>query len=230
MSYKSDDIAAGEVWGSLWILSYEGIKGGHKHFKCSCKCGKVKVMSVYSILKSKTKSCGCISHKQTALRRFKHGGLHTKEYHTWQRMKQRCYNETCEDFKEYGGRGIKVCDSWIDSFENFLKDIGKAPEKISSLDRIDVNGNYEPSNCRWATPQTQAYNQRIYKSSSTGKTGVTWSKKGNRYEARISKDNKEYYLGYFKCFDDAVKAREEAEMKYYGYLKHGSYFREEYNA
>ncbi len=162
-----------------------------------------------------------------------HGLEKTTEYLTWQRMKGRCYNIKNQDYPEYGGRGITVCDRWLEDFgagfANFLEDMGNKPTEQHSLDRVEVNAGYSKENCRWATSQTQAYNQRIYKSSSTGKTGVTWSKKGNRYEARISKDNKEYYLGYFKCFDDAVKAREEAEMKYYGYLKHGSYFREELN-
>jgi hypothetical protein len=75
-------------------------------------------------------------------------------------MKTRCYNPNTEYYKHYGGRGIKVCDRWLNSYENFLKDMGPKPSLIYSLDRIDVNGNYEPSNCKWSTPKEQVNNRR----------------------------------------------------------------------
>ena len=157
-----------------------------------------------------------------------HGQSRTVEYLTLQRIKGRCLNVKNPDYLEYGGRGIKVCDRWSfnpkSGYFNFLSDMGLRPTPEHSLDRIDVNGNYEPSNCRWATPQTQAYNQRPYKSSKSGKVGVTWNNKASRWESRISKGGVEKYLGFFIDFEDAVKAREDAELEFYGFLKHGSYF------
>ncbi len=162
-----------------------------------------------------------------------HGLSSSAEYQTLQRVRGRCLNPENPDYVEYGARGITICERWLEDcgkgFLNFLEDMGERPEG-KTLDRINVDGNYEPSNCRWATPQTQAYNQRPYKCSKSGKVGVTWNKKSSKWEARISKDCKEIYLGFFPEFKEAVKAREDAEIRYYGYLKHGSYFdNKEYN-
>ena len=82
------------------------------------------------------------------------------ERHAWQAMNRRCYNPKCPDYQDYGARGITVCERWRDSFENFLADMGPRPSSKHSIDRIDVNGNYEPSNCRWATLKEQLRNQR----------------------------------------------------------------------
>lgn len=83
-----------------------------------------------------------------------------KEYAAWYHMIRRCTDSSCHNYEDYGGRGIKVCDRWLNSFDNFVDDMGKAPSKAFSLDRVDNNGNYEPSNCRWATPHQQKANCR----------------------------------------------------------------------
>ncbi len=109
--------------------------------------------------------------------RRKHGLSKTKEYYAWGHMKSRCYKETYYLFKEYGGRGVTVCDRWMCSFENFIADVGMAPSRNHTIDRIDSNGNYEPSNVRWAdwkTQQRNRRNNRIVDISGESKTLAEW--------------------------------------------------------
>lgn len=108
---------------------------------------------------------------------YKHGckmrGQATVEYKTWLSMKRRCYDASFKDYHNWGGRGVRVCERWNASFENFLADMGKRPSKIHSIDRIDSSGNYEPSNCRWATPDIQGANKRTSRQITVG--GVTYA-------------------------------------------------------
>lgn len=142
------------------------------------------------------------------------GKKHTREYISWYSMKTRCYNTNREDYKNYGGRGISVCDKWLDSFESFLNDMGFCPDG-HSLDRINVEGDYEPSNCRWADRTTQCTNSRVRSDNKVGCKGVNWHSKERKWNARISVKGKRISLGSFKNLNDAIKARKEAEIKYW---------------
>lgn len=106
-----------------------------------------------------------------------HGMSKSREYKTWFRMKSRCYDVTCQDYPDYGGRGITVCDDWINSFESFFEYMGKSPGKTHSIDRINNQGNYEPGNVRWATQTQQARNKRtnrLIKYMGESKTMAEW--------------------------------------------------------
>lgn len=127
-----------------------------------CDCGTIKLVRISDVKSGKSKSCGCLERELHLKRVLKHGesiGEKTVEYETWQRLRNRCWNETSADYKDYGARGITVCEEWTNDYLRFLSDMGRRPEG-TSLDRIDNNRGYEPGNCRWATPGIQRRNQR----------------------------------------------------------------------
>jgi hypothetical protein len=137
-------------WTVIRIVPEMG-KYGERYWLCKCECGSEKPVQAAGLRNGKSTSCGCIKHN------FKHGLNETPTYGVWSRMMLRCYNENYPAFKYYGDRGIEVCSRWHD-FLLFLEDVGEKPNDMS-LGRIDNNGNYEPSNCRWETSKQQVRNR-----------------------------------------------------------------------
>jgi hypothetical protein len=126
-------------------------------------------------------------------------------------MKNRCYNKNHPRFKDYGARGIRVCSRWLDSYDNFLEDMGKRPEG-TTLDRIYNDGNYEPGNCRWADNTTQSLNKRKYKSNKSGVTGVYRYTNSEKWVASIRINGKGKHLGIYDDVRTAIQARLKAEL------------------
>jgi hypothetical protein len=128
-------------------------------------------------------------------------------------MKDRCYRQACKSYKNYGGRGIKVYERWLHSFSSFYADMGKRPEGMT-LDRIDNDGDYEPSNCRWATRTAQAINQRMRTDNISGFRGV--SKAAKSWVAQIQIDKKKIYLGVFDTPQEAAYVRDQVALQLHG--------------
>jgi hypothetical protein len=152
--YKRD--LTGLVFGKLTVVEKAPNRpDGLPAWRCLCECGNEKDIRQQSLESGDTQSCGCLCTGA-----IKHGMCYTKVYKAWSSMKHRCFNPDSKHYHNYGGRGIKVCDRWLESFENFYEDMGEPPSAKHSLERLDVNGNYEPNNCTWATVLEQARNRR----------------------------------------------------------------------
>jgi len=151
----------GQKFASITALSVVG-KSASRDLKWlfHCECGNQFVANGYYARSGKITTCPDCAKKRVGLASFKHGQTETPEYAIWSDIKTRCYNSKTKAFKDYGERGIIVCDRWLESFDNFVADMGKRPSKNHSIDRKDCNGNYEPTNCRWATNIEQGENRR----------------------------------------------------------------------
>ena len=147
-----------------------------------------------------------------------HGLTGTPIYNSWRGMKERCDNPKNKRYDSYGGRGITYDKKWS-TFLGFYEDMGSSYIEGFELDRINVNDNYYLENCRWSNQSEQAYNQRKRSDNKSGKTGVGYHKKNNKWTAFIRVNDKQIYLGSFSNIEDAIKARENAEIEYYGYLR-----------
>jgi hypothetical protein len=148
-------------FGRLVVIKRaENDKKGNAMWLCKCDCGEIKPINGSRLRMGKTNSCGCLSQEVSKTIHITHNKSGSKVHNTWLRIKSRCYCSNNIEYSIYGGRGIKVCDRWLESFENFYKDMGEPPTSKHSIDRIDVNGNYEPSNCKWSTMVEQCNNRR----------------------------------------------------------------------
>lgn len=189
------------------------IKGKHPKGMYECKCGNRKLIRVDHVNSGKTKSCGCSSHVTHGQARK---GKYSKEYITWQSMKNRCYLKSSTSFKNYGGRGITVCDEWKNSFEQFLKDMGSCPSKYHSIDRIDNDKGYFKENCRWSTNYIQSINKRGKHESSSKYKGVSYIKRDKKYQAQIQINKKTIIILRSTSELECAKAYNREALKYFG--------------
>lgn len=131
----------------------------------------------------------------------------------WRHMKERCYDETYHSYHRYGGRGIRVCDRWLESFQTFIDDVGFPPFEKAQLDRIDNDGDYEPNNCRWTTAQENCNNRKTY-FNKTGYTGVSYKSRIRKYQSSFNYKRKNIYVGVFDTPEEAYKERVKAIKKF----------------
>lgn len=200
----------GKTFGELLVVDHAGSKSGKALWRCLCSCGTETIKNTSSLTRGKLVSCGCVKYN-------KHGMTGTGAYKSWEAMKARCQNTNSTHYPYYGGRGIGIDPSWED-FTNFFRDMGERPDG-TVLDRIDCNGNYTKTNCRWVDRSESSYNTRKQINNTSGKTGVYWSEKDRVWCAVIGYRGEDVRLGNFKSKEEAINARLEAERKYFGYTK-----------
>lgn len=144
------------------LVGFTKTRQSISHWLCRCKCGNFSIVAKPKLLKGTTKSCGCQNLKELRALSTTHGMSQTRIFRIWVGMQSRCYDPNCESFKDYGARGITICDRWRGSqgFTNFLTDMGQPTTDQHSIDRKENNGNYEPANCKWSDRYEQARNNR----------------------------------------------------------------------
>jgi len=220
---------SGDSYGKLTVIQYSH-QDRHKKSQwwVQCDCGICFTTSGAAMRKGNTLSCGCVNKEHIRNLSKTHGGCgkgvgdYHPNYATWIGMIQRCTSPKNTHYGYYGGRGIRVCEQWLDALnglDNFTRDLGVRPSKKHSLDRIDSNDNYTPENCRWSLPSEQAYNQRKRKNNTTGRTGVYPEKSNGTYWVGICEDGKFNRVMGGLSFEKACEVRTQEEIRIYGYSK-----------
>ena len=155
----------GKKFGRLTVAELVSKHGNYSIYKCICDCSSILNVRSGNLRTGNTQSCGCYHKSQTSKAKKVHGFAKKHPiYSIWEGMKKRCYIQTCKAYKNYGGRGITVCNEWHNDFQPFYDwSIKNGWQKGLTIDRINNNGNYEPSNCRWITMKEQARNTRVNK-------------------------------------------------------------------
>ena len=216
---KSKIEMVGKKFGRLLAIEKAGkTKRGDILWRCLCDCGNEPIIRGSNMRNGNTKSCGCLFKESLSKRFTKHKMCHTPTYCSWDSMFQRCNNSNNPHYKDYGGRGIKICDSWL-KFENFYKDMGKRPDLSFTIERVNNNKGYFSGNCMWATRSEQSRNKRIRKDNKTGVAGITWDKQRQKYHVSIAINHKSFFIGRFATLDQAKENRLVAEQFYWGKIR-----------
>lgn len=190
----------GNKYGRLTIIEKSNKKSKKAHVRCLCDCGNYYEQHLIHIKNGNSSSCGCLGIES----RIKHGFANHSSYNVWRGMMNRCYNKNVDNYKHYGGKGIKVCESWHE-IENFIEDMGERPTIEYSLDRIDSSKDYSIENCRWANWNIQNQNKDFSFNGETPLYNIT--KSCNKYYISVSRERVRRFTS-TKSKQDAVKIRD----------------------
>jgi len=207
------EVEIGGRYGKLTVVSVYRKDGRGNSYLCKCDCGNEVILCRSHLLGVKNrcanKSCGCSHDKQNGM-----SVEYPRLYFVYKGMMRRCYDQNAVNYGRYGEKGTHVCDEWLDGFESFAQwALSNGYSDSLELDRIDYNGDYTPDNCRWADEFVQAHNKGIGRNNSTGIKGVCFSKQAGKYRAYIMRYGVKHELGLFLTLEQAVKSRQEAEIR-----------------
>lgn len=207
---------AGKKYNHLTILGFTGEMKHGTICTCQCDCGTIKNYNLSKVKRGESTNCGCIGYKRMIEKRTKHGLWGTRLYMIYYGMEQRCFNPDDTGYENYGGRGIKVCEEWTNNFQAFCDwAMANGYAEDLTIERKDVNGDYCPENCKWATTTEQARNKRLRTDNVSGVKGVQPFGNTGKWRARIGVNHKEIPLGLFDTIEEAAAARKAAEAKYW---------------
>lgn len=201
----------GKRFGRWVVLEKAESDKNNAMWLCKCDCGNIKIVYGGNIKNGKSSSCGCF-HKEELSRKSKtHGSSSNPIFSVWEGMKRRCYNKKYKQYKDWGGRGIKICEEWKNDPNKFIEwAINNGYNDKLCIDRINNDGDYEPSNCRWIIHRENSLNSRLLRSNnSSGYRGVSLCKRDNNFVATVKYHYKSYRVGSFNTAIEAAKARDK---------------------
>lgn len=206
----------GQKFGRWVVLERaENDRNKNTRWLCRCKCSKERIVQGDHLKSGASTSCGCFRSEFTQKRSKTHGISKSPLYSCWIHMWQRCTNPRDKSYINYGGRGIKIDSKWQD-FEPFRDwALSHGYSNDLTIDRINVNGDYTPSNCQWTNRLEQNRNQRVRSDNTSGCRGVCWDKRSNKWHVTISINGKSKHIKYCVDINDAIIARKNAELKYW---------------
>lgn len=207
----------GQKFNRLTVISKSEKRNNNRevYWCCICECGNTTEVTSCHLRKEYIRSCGCLQIEKVKDRSSTLKQNNPEMYSKWVSMKSRCDNENDNSHVNYGARGITYDIQW-QQFDNFFNDMNVGFSVGLELDRVDVNGNYEKSNCRWVDHSENNFNKRRQSNNTSGKTGVNLMKTG-KYRAYIVKDKKQIHIGVFDTFEQALLERKQKELEIYGY-------------
>lgn len=207
-------------FGRLVVLEKIGVVNHRVLWKCVCDCGNECNATSHDLTSGKKKSCGCLKREKTIETFTTHGLSKERIHKEWRGILHRCKNPSASHYENYGGRGITVCDEWKEDFMAFYEwSMQNGYADNLTLDRKDNDKGYSPDNCRWVTHMENCHNRGVRKDSLTGCAGVTIRKLASGkiwYRVHITTDYKRVYVGKYDSLDEAIKARKDAEERYWG--------------